>query len=137
MKNPHNNGSGVSAWVEKAEHDLLTAEHTLTLKEDCPFDTICFHAQQCAEKYLKAVLVYRGIDFPKTHDLRLLTQLIPVDIGLSFTIEEILPLNRYTIEARYPGFWEPIERKEAEQAVNIAKIVRKTVRIALSDDAVE
>lgn len=38
-------------WIEKAEEDLLTAEHTLTLGEDCPFGTVCFHGQQCVEKY--------------------------------------------------------------------------------------
>ena len=52
----------VSQWVEKAEHDLTTAEHTLTLLKDCPFDTVCFHAQQCAEKYLKGFLVSRSTD---------------------------------------------------------------------------
>ena len=45
----------VLQWVEKAEHDLLNVEHTLTLEEDGPFDTVCFHAQQCAEKYIKAI----------------------------------------------------------------------------------
>ena len=43
----------VRQWVAKAENDLRNAEHTLTLQEECPFDTVCFHAQQCAEKYLK------------------------------------------------------------------------------------
>ncbi|MBI4384722.1 MAG: HEPN domain-containing protein [Nitrospinae bacterium] len=48
----------VRQWVEKAEHDLRNAEHALTLKDDCPFDTACFHTQQCAEKYLKALLSF-------------------------------------------------------------------------------
>jgi HEPN domain-containing protein len=59
----------VRLWVEKAEHDLRNATHTLTLEEDCPFDTVCFHAQQCVEKYLKALLTLRQIEFSKTHDL--------------------------------------------------------------------
>ncbi|MEK6409802.1 MAG: HEPN domain-containing protein [Acidobacteriota bacterium] len=37
-------------WVENAEHDLINAEYTLTLEKNCPLDTVCFHAQQCAEK---------------------------------------------------------------------------------------
>jgi len=56
-------------WVEKAEHDLRNAEHTLTLVDDCPFDTICFHAHQCVEKYFKAGLTAFGTEFPRTHDL--------------------------------------------------------------------
>ncbi len=41
----------------------------IKLAEESPTDTVCFHAQQCVEKYLKAVLVSEAIDFPKTHDL--------------------------------------------------------------------
>ena len=44
-------------WVEKAEEDLTNAEHTLTMEAHCPFSTVCFHAQQCVEKYIKALLV--------------------------------------------------------------------------------
>ncbi len=42
-------------WVRTAEQDFRAAEYTLTLLDDCPFDTICYHSQQCAEKYLKAL----------------------------------------------------------------------------------
>ena len=118
MKKPLKPEADFRAWIKKAESDLKTAEHTLTLKESCPFDTVCFHAQQCAEKYLKALLVSRSLDFPKTHDLRLLMQKIPADINLKLHIEEVVSLNRYTIEARYPGDWEPFNRKEAEKAVS-------------------
>ena len=128
--------SSAHQWVEKAEHDLINAEHTLTLEKNCPFDTVCFHAQQCAEKYLKAFLVQKSISFPKTHDLRVLMQLIPSSLSLlGLDITEILPLNRYTIEARYPGEWEPITREEAERAVATAKKVRDAVRAQLPQDA--
>ena len=59
----------VHEWVIKAENDLRAASHILKLGEECPTDTVCFHAQQCVEKYLKAFLVLEGIDFPKTHDI--------------------------------------------------------------------
>lgn len=71
----------VRRWVEKAEHDLRNAEYVLTLGEDCPTDTVCFHCQQCAEKYLKAILVSRGVAFPKTHDLVLLLNLLGGESG--------------------------------------------------------
>ena len=51
--------AAVRLWVEKAEHDLRNAEYVLTLAERRPFDTVCFHCQQCAEKYLKALLIVR------------------------------------------------------------------------------
>jgi HEPN domain-containing protein len=59
----------VSEWVAKAENDITNATHTLKLGKDCPTDTVCFHAQQGVEKYLKALLVLERIDFPKTHDI--------------------------------------------------------------------
>ncbi|MBN2105766.1 HEPN domain-containing protein [bacterium] len=56
----------VNAWIKKAENDLITAEHTM-LMDNPPTDTICFHAQQCAEKYIKGLLVFLQVHFPKTH----------------------------------------------------------------------
>jgi HEPN domain-containing protein len=131
MSEPHENAGTVRQWIEKAEHDIRNAEHTLTLKKNCPFDTVCFHAQQCAEKYLKALLVSRSVDFPKTHDLRILMQMVPKEVKLGLRMNEVLPLNRYTIEARYPGDWEPITRKEAKEALAIACKVRQAVRTYL------
>ncbi len=135
MSEPHENSGTVRQWIEKAEHDIRNAEHTLTLKKNCPFDTVCFHAQQCAEKYLKALLVSRSIDFPKTHDLRVLMQLVPKEVKLGLRMDEVLPLNRYTIEARYPGDWEPITRKEAKEALATARMVRQAVRVHLRNEA--
>ena len=79
------------------------AEHTLTLHDDkCPFDTVCFHAQQCAEKYLKGWLVYHDVDFPRTHDLVVLLRLADGAGLRRASLGNVQPLNRYTIEARYP-----------------------------------
>ena len=55
-----------AAWIEKAEHDLLVIENNL-VAERVPWDMVCFHAQQAAEKLLKAVLVYHGNVPSKTH----------------------------------------------------------------------
>ena len=49
-----------AGWVEKADNDLKNASHTLGLEEDCPTDTVVFHAQQCVEKYLKRCLLWMG-----------------------------------------------------------------------------
>jgi HEPN domain-containing protein len=92
----------VARWMEIAENDLRNATHTLTLQEDCPFDTVCFHAQQCVEKRLKAILLRFGLDVPRTHDLRVIFQMVTASSGLDIDLGEILPLNRYSVEARYP-----------------------------------
>lgn len=135
MSEPRESRRRVAQWVEKAEHDLRTAEHTLTLKEDCPFDTVCFHAQQCVEKYLKGFLAFKSIDFPNTHDLVILLRLVTEAVRAGIEIGGVEPLNRYTIEARYPGDWEAITRDEAERAMALARSVRDAIRARLPKEA--
>jgi len=54
----------VKEWISYADDDLRLAEHTLKMIDDCPYNLVAYHAQQCVEKYLKAWLIYSGIDFP-------------------------------------------------------------------------
>lgn len=115
-------------WVEKAEEDLTTAEHTLLIREGCPLSTVCFHAQQCAEKYLKALLTYHSIATPRSHDLLELLPMVPADLGLGGHLNDLASINRFSFESRYPGDWDPIERRDAEEAVAIAKRPREESR---------
>jgi HEPN domain-containing protein len=130
-------GRVLRGWVERAEQDLKNAENTLLLQEDCPFETVCFHAQQCAEKYLKALLIHRGVDYPKSHNLEVLVGLIPgghagvVDVELA----DLALLTRFAIEGRYPGDWEPVVRKEARTSLNVARRVRDAARKHLPSEA--
>lgn len=132
MTEPRDLARQVRQWIEKAEHDLCNAEHTLTIRdEECPFDTVCFHAQQCVEKYLKGWLTFKRLDAPRSHDLVVLLNLA-ISAGLRGpNPQDVQPLNRYTIEARYPGDWDPIDRPEAEQAVATAQRVRESIRVLL------
>jgi HEPN domain-containing protein len=124
-------------WVEKAEHDPRNAQYTRTLRRDCPFDTVCFHAQQCAEKYLKGFLAAHSIEIPRTHDLVILLRLAS-GAGLpDLEPSDVQPLNRYTVEARYPGDWEPIERREATRAVAMARRLRAALRKSMPSEALK
>ena len=123
-----------SRWVDKAEHDLLAAEYMIRSAEGMLTDITCFHCQQCAEKYLKTMLVFLGVAFPKTHDLRLLLDLIPSRFPLNLSRERVVPLNRYVIEGRYPGDWEPIPLEEAKLALAAAKEVKAAVRPFLPEE---
>jgi HEPN domain-containing protein len=125
----------VRQWVERAENGLTTAEHTLTLGDRCPFDTVCFHAQQCVEKYLKAFLTLRGIDFPRTHDLTELLALALRDTDLGIAPRDAQALTPYAVIARYPGDWGMQNRDEAERAVDIARRVRRILTENLPLDA--
>ena len=68
----------VDAWIKKAESDFRNIEIVMPA-EDAPFDTVCFHAQQAAEKYLKALLTFYGVPFGRTHDLPELILKLPED----------------------------------------------------------
>ena len=70
-------------------------------------DIVCYHCQQAVEKYLKGLLVLREVSFPKTHDLRILLELAGKHSALRIHPAEVLPLNRYLVEGRYPGNWDP------------------------------
>ncbi len=109
-------------WVQKTENDLKNAIYTLKMEEDCPTDTVCFHAQQCVEKYLKAFLVLRRINFPKTHDIKELIVLLPSNSRPKLTQEEQRRL------AGYPGDYEPISLAETRRAAKIARRVRNEMR---------
>lgn len=118
----------IREWLAKAENDLKTAAHTLTLGMECPTDTVCFHAQQCVEKYIKALLVYRATAFPKTHEIAVLRALLPPKLRPKLDSKTQDRLTRYATVLRYPGAGPDLPLKEARQAVSIARRVRKEVR---------
>jgi HEPN domain-containing protein len=121
----------VREWVGKAEEDFRNAEYTLTMKEHCPFSTVLFHAQQTAEKYLKALLALHAIEFPKSHDLGELAALLAPEIRLPLTPREEETLTQYATSSRYPGFPGTPTRGEAEEAVACAGKLRAAARALL------
>ena len=105
-------GQVVREWIAKAEEDLKAAAHILKLGRSCPTAAVCFHAQQCAEKYLKAYLVSQAIAFPKTHKIQELVLLTPAKARPSISLEEQLLLSNYAAGPRYPG-WREVPLPEA------------------------
>lgn len=89
---------------------------------------MAFHAQQCAEKYLKALLAFHGIDFPKIHDIERLLALAQLGDRVSLSVEEQRLLTGYGTITRYPGDYEPVTFSEARRAVALARRVRNVVR---------
>lgn len=132
MNTSHDTDEEVRRWVEKAENDFRNAEYVMTLAENCPYDTVSYHCQQCVEKYLEALLIHRNVDFPRTHDLVVLFNLSMKEVSLQFPVEFVQPLNRYATETRYPGVWEPVGENEARQAFEKMSVVRNTIRNVLS-----
>ncbi len=122
-------------WLGKALGDLRAAEQTLKLRDkECPFDAVCFHAQQCAEKSLKAFLTFHSIPFPKTHDLGRLLHLCIGTPTLVRGLGGVRELTDYAVEARYPGLEEPIGRSEAREALLVARRAYRLVSRKLSHE---
>ncbi|MFH0958378.1 MAG: HEPN domain-containing protein [Pseudomonadota bacterium] len=86
---------------------------------------MCFHAQQCVEKYIKALLIVHEIDFPKTHDIERLIQLLPPNISLPIAVPDQALLTTYAVTARYPGDDEPVSRADARHAMTVIRKTRK------------
>lgn len=117
-------------WVEKAEGDYRTARREFFAPESPNYDAVCFHAQQCAEKYLKARLVEAGVSFPRIHDLAALLRLVlPLEPSWACLEEVLDPLTSIGIEVRYPGVTADVE--DATEAINLTTRVRESVRRAL------
>lgn len=114
------------AWVARAEEDYLMARSALRRKLPLAFSA-CFHAQQCAEKYLKALLLSRRAPFPKVHDLLLLNDLCAkAGVVTGLEPKALNTLSDYAVRARYPG--DDPTPEEAGEAVQIAKAVRRFAR---------
>lgn len=110
-------------WIAKADEDLTAAERLIAL-DDSLAAVVCFHAQQAVEKLLKALLVFAGVPFARTHDVIQLVQLLPGDLAPPVPLADLAPLNRYAVEARYPIGEEPISGEEARAAIAVSRRVR-------------
>ena len=117
-------------WINKAEGDFATAERELQAQENPNHDAVCFHAQQCAEKYLKARLQEANIFFGKTHDLTTLLDLIlPVEAEWAHLRADLQTLNAFAVSYRYPG--DSADENEAKEAMTKCREVRLILRHSL------
>ena len=118
----------VKAWIKKAENDLLTAKHMINVGESPPFDVVCFHAQQSAEKYIKVFLVYSELEFEKTHDLgELIERASTIDKDFLQILELGDRLTDYAVGVRYPLVSEEPTFEEAQEAIRMAEEIKEFV----------
>ncbi len=117
-----------TASVAKAEADYFAVR--LLMRQPAarrPGDVVCFHAQQCVEKYLKARLVEAGLMFPKTHDLEvLLNDVSALEPLWSGYLPAVRFLTQFAVAFRYPG--NSATPAEVRQAVRYGRSVRREFR---------
>ena len=121
MKPHDESASSAAEWLRCARVDLRAAEALRGLPEQ--ETTVCFHAQQAAEKALKAYLAWLGADdIPKTHDLERLSELIVERGGMQAAPDALDELDDYGIMPRYPGS-RPLSLADATAAIVAARSV--------------
>jgi HEPN domain-containing protein len=121
-----NNANDLAAWLALAEEDYRTA--SAALRRRSPWlHTACFHAQQSAEKYLKAILVFKGKIFPKTHDLLELSELCErAGVIIPVPTDDLDVLSDHAVQTRYPAM--RLTLQDAREALETAQAVRKFAR---------
>ena len=117
-------------WIGKAEGDYFSAMREYRARKHVNHDSACFHAQQCIEKYFKALLEKQGGMIRKIHALPvLLDQCAETYPFLIAMRPDMVRLSVYAVEFRYPG--ESASVEDAKNAISIMKRARTELRILL------
>ena len=113
--------------IAKAEDDFRVAGRELSFEDRPSYDAVCYHSQQCAEKFLKAFLTEHATPFPYTHVLvDLLALCLKIDDEFDALRKDLEDLSVYGVQVRYPGFDATLPA--AEDALAAAGRVRAFVR---------
>jgi HEPN domain-containing protein len=114
-------------WIEKAEGDWVSAQREYRARKQPNYNAACFHAQQCAEKYLKARLEEAGLAFSRTHNLTsLLTLALAIEPTWAALQPQLTALNVYAVAFRYPG--SSATKSNALNALKACREVRRIIR---------
>ena len=117
-------------WVEKAENDWSSLNREIRVRKNPNYDVVCFFAQQCVEKYIKARLVEADIYFKKTHDLGYLLELTArIEPLWTAYAGELRLLSDHVVEFRYPG--ASADLGIAKNAHSVCKSFRAVARPTL------
>lgn len=114
-------------WFRKANEDELGAISILK-HQDAPAVLVCLHSHQTAEKYIKGLLVFYGMEFRKTHDLKALATLLESRVSDIFDLEDDMNvLNKFYPISRYPADVDEFSWADAEEAYAAARKIKDFV----------
>ncbi len=113
----------IKEWLKRAKSNLLLSK-IKRVSNLIYYEDLCYDAQQCAEKSLKALCIFNDIKFPKTHNLSHLIELLE-DKGIKIPkiVKKAELISDYSVETRYPGDYEEVDEKEYKRVVKIAEDV--------------
>ena len=123
----------IKNWLYRAREDIAVLKDLHKSNPEGYTSTICFHAQQAVEKYLKTFLAIHDVDFPRTHDVDyLLMECQKIDSD-SFNID-LKSLTEFGVSVRYPDdFYVPTTNESQEYseiALNISEVIEKLLKIS-------
>lgn len=119
-------------WFRKAENDVGTARREAAVTEGANWDAVCFHVQQAIEKCLKGFLQHFEMEFPRTHDLNVLLNLIAQKIPeFDVLTTDFEFISAFAVEFRYPG--EDALQEDAENALQILEKALSVFRAKLAE----
>jgi HEPN domain-containing protein len=118
MSTPKQNAV-IRSWLDHARSDFELACVKKTPK--IHYEHLCFHAQQAAEKSIKALLLSLHIEVPRTHDLAYIIDLLPKTFVRPPLLLVLPVLTKYAVQFRYPGQEITVTRKEYLKAVALAR----------------
>ena len=121
----------VRGWLLRASEDLRAGRHDLVAAPPLLND-VAFHAQQCAEKSMKAFLVHREQPFRKTHNLTELGGAVArLEPGMTDMMRAASLMTEFAWRFRYPGDPASISHADAVRAIELAGDVLATITAAL------
>ena len=129
MKLPENHSCRkiVTDWVNKADLDIRSADALLAQDHPLLYPS-CFHSQQAAEKYIKALLTWWNIEPPKTHELGKLLKMVEArNAELAAPLLDVIVLNTYAVDIRYPGDQPEPSLEESREALELAQRVQAAI----------
>ena len=134
MNPPNRKEELILRWLDKADEDLDAGIHLLSEGPLFP-NVAASQAQQAAEKFIKGYLTWSQIDFPKTHNLEILLDLMAEkEVRMASELKEITLLTRFVITARYPDDISEISLAQAQEAITLAQRAKEIIISALPSE---
>ena len=126
-------------WLKRAKSNFKIAQ--IAKDDDICYEDLCYEAQQCSEKALKALLIYLKQEIPKVHSFHILLEKLEQHIEIPEEIKDVIELNNYAVQTRYPGDYLSLDKEEYERSLEITERVFewvvKKVSLPIGTEAAE